>query len=264
MTKSNFQIYSLGTVAVDKPMNEIYCDVTPLEITQFPEGDLSNVDIISETSTDAHNQTNISKLNKSNIIRAKWIAIGETNRLTPPDLKKGATVLLYNFSGTDQYFWTPIYTEPDLKTYEKVIYFFSNKATITKNFIDKGYSFIVDTKNKYLRLHTSKNDGELTDYEISLDTAHGIFGIEDGNKNTLILTSKEGRWTITSNKSVDIKTKYFSVSNGSNELIHVLIALLDAMISESHIGNLGVPTALSPGSKSKYSAIKAKLNTFVE
>jgi hypothetical protein len=264
MSKSNFQIYSLGTVATDKPMNELYCDVTPLEITQFPEGDLSNVDIISETSTDAHNNTNISKLNKSNIIRAKWIAIGETNRLTPPDLKKGATVLLYNFSGTDQYFWTPIYTEPDIRTYEKVIYFFSNKASIAKNFINKGYSFIVDTKNKYLRLYTSKNDKELTDYEISLDTANGIFSIEDGNKNTLVLTSKDGRWTITSNKSVDIKTKYFSVNNGGNELIHVLIDLLDAMLAEAHIGNLGTPTTLSPESKSKYNNIKTRLNTFVE
>lgn len=264
MNTSKYTIYSLGYVAEDKDTDDLYVNVYPIEITPDNDGDLNSIKNISTSVVDNDGKNLSVSVNKSNSIRAKWKGDGG-NRITAPDVCNGETVLLWNYAGTDRFYWSKDIPEPDLRKRERAVYFFSSKAlTDSKDVLDKGYSFIIDTVNKYVRLFTSKTDGEATTYEIYLDTQNGLFSIEDGVSNVIKLDSLKGSFeTVTKNK-VRHDTKKFAVSNGSDELIALLVELIDANITEKHIGNLGRPTVLDGSSKSKYSSIKSRLSKFLD
>lgn len=264
MSMSKYQFYSLGYVAEDKDTNDSYVNVYPTEITPGLEGELNTINTVKTNVTDSSGNNISVNVNKSNSIRAKWKGDG-TNRITPPDVCKGETVSLWNYAGTDRYYWSKEIPEPDLRKREKVVYFFSNKGNVNDpDFINKGYRFVVDTYNKFIGLFTTKNDGEATNYEVSLDTKSGILSIEDGIGNSLYLRSTKGEWVVTTNNRVRFNTKKFAVSNGSDEIVKILLDLIDANMAESHVGNLGKPTVLTGGSKSKYSAIKSRLSKFLD
>lgn len=60
----------------------------------------------------------------------------------------------------------------------------------------------------------------------------------------------------------DIKLKTISIANDSHEIISILLELMDALLAETHVGNMGRPTPLTGESAAKYAAIKEKIQTF--
>jgi phage baseplate assembly protein gpV len=70
---------------------------------------------------------------------------------------------------------------------------------------ETSYWFEVDTLNKYVKLHTSDNDGELTTYDITLNTKEGSLEIKDGVGNSVLMNSSEGSLTATMNSKVTLK-----------------------------------------------------------
>ncbi len=195
--KSGFHIYSVGIVAKDKEPVVDKIEVFPIEHLGEHDGDLADSESSSTTVADTAGSLSGVNVDKSVTIEAKWTNMG-SNRLTAPDVKKGETVILYRYGGSDRYLWHPLFYETDLRRKESVVYIYGNTDEFTKTLdIENSYFLKVDTVNKLLHLHTSNNDGEAVSYDFKINTKDGLVTFEDSNKNKIELNSPKNHLTIT-------------------------------------------------------------------
>lgn len=304
MTESLLKPYSLGYVTRDIKEDNQYCDFFPVERLPGFTGVIDESTPEIATTTDIDGKISVVKIDKSVKIMAKWFNNGDSNRLTPPNICKGETVMLYRYSNTDKYYWSTIFNELDLRKLEKATYVFSNKRTIAdKSKLDKVYYFTVDTINKFVKLFTDASDGELTTYDIEINTKDGILTIIDGLGNMIQMDSSEDTYNVKFNKDFNleigetvnetigtdrnttiggnsdintkgsvtetigakkvIKTPKLSITNDTAELISVLSDLVQACIDDIGVGNLNAPVPRDDVTKAAYKEIKAKIDSFI-
>ncbi len=291
---SKFKFYSIGYVAKDIDYDSQYIDIFPVELQPGKDGDVNQEKVIKNTIEDMEGHIEKLEVKKTSLIKAKWLAIGEPNRLEPPTVCKGESVLLYRYANSDAYYWSNIYNELHYRKREKYSIVLSNRPHIAKDDEDlsKVYSLTIDTISKHLTLHTGDEDGEVTSYDFVLDGGEGFAVLTDGKENSIsldsntssiVLKSNNSVKTITTDESSEVKTltnnisnskketigssynidlKTFSMSNGADELISLLSELIQANIDVMHIGNLGIPTEIEPVSEQVYKDIQSRLDAF--
>lgn len=222
MEQAGLKIYSLGIILKNKEPNSDMVSVMPIEQLSLVSGPLDQQKTTFDVNLpDSQGVKRTDKIEGGVEIVAKWIFSGG-NRLTAPDVTKNETVLIYKFADTDEYYWELIFREPSLRRLEHVNFSFSNEPSGINAF-DKNssYWFEISTRDKYIHLHTSKNDNELHEYDININTADGNFTITDDVNNNFIIDSKTN--TITINQSngsiismndvgVEITTKEYTVN----------------------------------------------------
>lgn len=207
--ESLFRFYSLGIVVETKPDNTDYILVTPIEVLNIQKsGSIKESKTVFEGKANKSDKASFNtQVSSTNYLKAKWISLNSSNRLSSPDVVKNETVLIYKFGDVDEYYWTTIFTEVELRRQEKVIYGYSNlKSGITKFNRTTSYWVEVDTKAKFVHLHTSDNDGEATEYDIRIDTHTGILTIKDKRNNSIVLESVADKYNITTNNEINLKT----------------------------------------------------------
>lgn len=270
---SKFSIYSIGQVVNDIDGSDTWeIEVYPLEVIPTTDGTLGQDQNINKTFKDKSGKSYDYLVNTSTTITATWLPFGNYNRATAPCVCKGEYVLLFRYGGEDQYFWIPLFMEADLRKKETAVWFFSNKTSTgtQEDLQNQGYFLKVDTRDQQVQLHTDDSQGEACGYDLILDTSSGTLLISDTLNNSIELDSSGGILTInienniktTVKKNVEITLDKFSVKNNTAELISVLSDVLQAIIEEQHIGNLGVPTQLTPTSVAKFQELKDKLDSF--
>ena len=208
MEDSKFKLYSLGIVAKDKPTTSDIISVMPIEHITDTTGDIKEESNYESNSKDHKNVPNKTKAVSKNTIEASWICLGGSNRVSSPDVIAGETVLIFTYADTNEYYWTTYLREPSIRRLEKVLYGYSNmRGGARSESFDRetSYWFEVDTLNKYVKLHTSDNDGELTTYDVLINTKEGVLEIKDGIGNSVLMSSSEGSLTVTMNAKVTIK-----------------------------------------------------------
>lgn len=211
--ESNLKLYSLGIVAVTKERGSDAIKVTPIE-----ELTMTNKKLSEEKSNykvevpDAKGVKRASEVESDIMIVAKWIPFGHSNRMTPPDVVQGETVVLFRFGDTDEYYWTTIFREAKLRRTETVNYGYSNIPSGMVAF-DKqtSYWFEVSTDEKHVKLHTSKNDGEPFEYDISIDTSTGKILIDDNTGNSIELNSAENTITAIANSHILLRAPLVTI-----------------------------------------------------
>lgn len=225
--ESKLKLYSLGIVVEDKPEGNNIILVSPIEHLNLQGNKLikDNGEIHNNSLPDITGTINKVEVKSSSYIRASWIPYGQSNRITAPDVIKNETVCIFKYADVDEYYWTTIFNEPELRRLENVVYMYSNMRSGMKAF-DKSssYWFNVDTKNKKVRLHTSNNDGEYTTYDITIDTKIGSLSIIDGKKNYINLDSKSDTLLVKTNTNVN-------VTAGKNVTIKAPKIVLDGDVS---------------------------------
>lgn len=208
---TSYKMVGIGIAALDKKPNDVALDVFMQETLPSTSGKLSEVKN-NKVDTLSNNNANSYKANKGKTITCKWKGTSGSNRMSPPDIRKGESINVYQYGGTDQYYWEPFSYEMDLKTTECVVYGFSNKnkkATNTNEAsrlseMKKMYYFMVDTINKLVKFHSNKDNGEYTTYDFDIKTKDGILQVYDGNGNYLQLNSKTNTWDLTAKGNVTI------------------------------------------------------------
>jgi len=356
---SELHFYSVGFVLEDKLWDTDIIEVYPIEKLEDrgpnirkDDDETETINIVNKDGKDTVRPETIT-VKVSSKIRAKWLSLGQYNRITPPDVRKGEQVLLFRYANADMFFWTTINNYPKLRTREHVIIAYSDKKEMDINdVLDNMYFIEISTRDKLLHLHTSTNDGEYTTYDFKLNTKEGYFQILDGKNNeikldstidslfihmegqattydlkilgddgitTLIdgrgneitLDSNSDTLTIKTNSTVNVQTENinedstnhsiqttnytanssnhsittsnysvnaansnmessgsfsitssgYSVKSNNVELIETLIELVNYIIQEQHVGNLGIDTNLTDASVNNYQQIIEKLNT---
>lgn len=203
---SELKLYSLGIVVEDKPVGSDFVMVTPIEVLNIqPAGSIKDATTKFEgTLKNSSGKNFATEMSSSNYIKAKWLAFGQSNRITSPDVVKNETIVLFKFGDVDEYYWTTIFREAELRRQETVMYGFSNlKSGISAFDKSTSYWLEVDTKKKSVKFHTAMNDGEYTEYDINIDTKQGTFLLTDKKGNKFFLDSKADKFTVNALKEIE-------------------------------------------------------------
>lgn len=266
MLESNLRIYSLGIVTKDKTPLDDFIEVCPIEKFSIQEsGLIDEKEKVSKSNLkDTNNKGFSTEVKSKTVVKAKWFPLGVSNRTTAPDVYKNETVILFKFADVNEYYWTVLFREPNIRRLETVLHSYSNKRSGLDAFdSNSSYWFLIDTRNKSIKLHTSNNDGEYTTYDFILDTKNGSLTIKDGKNNSVVLNSPSDTITVNTNNNVTINAASSVVVNSPNITLNGNVTItqnLSVLGNSSSSGNLSVNGLVE--SKSK---IKSPLTeTFVE
>lgn len=225
MQQSLFKIYSLGQVVKDIKEDSQYIDVFPVELHPGKTGELSIPEINNTSISDINKTVETIIVAKTTTIKAKWLAIGTPNKLEPPTVCKGETVLLFRYADTDNFFWSTIYNELHLRKREKHTMILSNKESIadgqTQEVLEKSYYITYDTINKFIRLHTDDSDGEFCTYDIEINTKDGFLTVIDGLENEITLDSTLDKLYIKTNKDILTETDNHTRNVTTDETVDI-------------------------------------------
>lgn len=213
--KSNLELFSLGIVSEDKTDKSDYIKVCPIEHISFSNGLIK--DQTKQYNVKLPNAEGITKTSKTEgeaIIVAKWIPDSHSNKISAPDVVKGETVKIYRFSDSDKYYWTTVFREPSLRRLEESLFAWGNVRSGTKPFDrDSSYTMTVSTKNKFIEINTTVNDGEPCGYNIKLNTKTGSMVIVDTRQNRIELLSMSDTCNVTTNKKIILKSPNVSIDS---------------------------------------------------
>lgn len=190
---SKLQFYSLGIVANNKPLSSFLIEVTPVEEFPLLDGEITdNVESYQIDYKDAKEIPQKVDLKTTVSIKAKWLPINNSNRRTPPDVRRGEHVVIYRFADTDQYWWNTLQNDNKLRRLETVIYSFNNlRQENIVDTADTSYWLEISTHKKLVHFHTSKNDGEPFAYDIQINAKEGSLVITDDAGNYVLIDSAE-------------------------------------------------------------------------
>lgn len=245
---SKFKLYCIGTVAEDLITGNRAIKIYPHEHVTNVEGDIEQVNNVNKQSKDSQNKSYNISIEDKYTITAIW-RNPNSNRVTPPNVRKGEMVEVYQYDNTDKYYWMTAGNELDIRGLEHVEYIYVNDPGNVPATDANCYKVIYSTLNKLMGIRTVDNNGEATTYEKMLDTKNGIdILVLDGFGNSIILNSREGGLNITTNTHVTIKTSTANIEVDNcnitaNENCNV-VAKADCNIEGSNInlkaGNLKI------------------------
>lgn len=188
LNRSLYRPYSLGIVVKAKEPGSDIIYVTPIEELSIQDtgmvSDLYKDHLGNKDGVDGNNFN--SQHSAVNYVQARWKSEGRGNRISAPDVQPNEEVMLYKYGNVDQYFWEEMGREPSLRRLEDVLYSFSNlSGGVGKEAFDKDSSYWVrvSTRDKYVHIHTSDNDGEACTFDLKIDTGEGVIRLEDGLGN---------------------------------------------------------------------------------
>ena len=192
---SQLQPYGIGVVAANKLPSSHEIEVTDMERTPILNGEITdNIETYKGSGSGNNDQAFDVEIETTASIKAKWLKLGCTNRVTSPDVRRGERVALWRFGDSDQFFWMDIETSVKLRRLETVVYSFSNnRKENIENTAETTYYFEISTMGKYIHLHTSKNDDEPYIYDIQLNTKDGCLTFMDDDGNSMVMDSAEQR-----------------------------------------------------------------------
>lgn len=136
----------------------------------------------------------------SNVRPAKWNAFGEPNRLTPPDVREGSQVALYQVSGQSTIYWTTNGFSGETHRLETVVWGFQANPTLDENTefnVDNFYTITADTRSGFMAVRTSQGNSEKSGFEVKLDGGNGRVEVVGSNKSGIIMDDFNSKFIYT-------------------------------------------------------------------
>lgn len=188
---SHFQLF-IGIAIKDKDKYSTKLKIHLTEMTPFISGDLEEKDILHEVSSKSTNQSATVEI--SNIFECEYFSMF-SNRLYPPDVKKGEQVFVIKYADSDDYYWFSPGRDDYLRRTERLAFGVSNlqkaKTTLSE---DDVYFIEFDTDtNKHIVLKTSKSDNEPFQYILKMDAKNSRLHICDDDQNQILIDSNVPR-----------------------------------------------------------------------
>lgn len=199
MKISQLRPYSIGTVAENKKISDgkggfnMVVEITLPEDNAMLDGELDSGKEEEEVETQgADGSTTNIKVVSARTVKATWLPMGTTNRITAPDVRRGAEVIVYKFGDVDAYFWATLKDDMALRKLETVVYAWSGTKVEGAPISADNYYFLeVSTHKKVVHFHTSKANGEPFSYAIQINTDQGFIKIQDDAGNFFTFDSAE-------------------------------------------------------------------------
>lgn len=181
----------VGIVTSTKETNsdEVMVHIPSLFPTSEGRGSVE-VDVRESSSLALDGTNSNARVLKANSVPAKWLRMGDVNRITPPDVREGSRVGIYQIEGQNQYYWTTQGMNAETLRLETVIYGWSGNPNINEDTpfnIDNFYTLTVSTHEGEISLRTTDANGEATTFQIKLDTKTGKLYVVGKNQSSLVL-----------------------------------------------------------------------------
>jgi hypothetical protein len=266
---SKLHFYSVGIVAANKLLSSKVIEVTPIESVPMLDGEITdNVNQYQTTSKDASGATYSAAVATTVTVKATWLPIGSSNRITAPDVRRGEIVIIYRFADSDEFYWGTLKDDSHLRKLETVIFAF-NADTVegSKASLDNTYFLEISTHNKVVHFHTSNANGEPYTYDIQINTGEGFIQIQDNDGNFIKFDSKEQQIemvnksgskveinkadiNLVSTNSINLQTKTINTNVTTsvlNATQHTCTATVTQNGDTTHNGNLALNGNLATG-----------------
>lgn len=192
MNTSQLRPMSVGIVAENKPLDSKDIQVIPIELFNLMNGELHS-DTITLKSSGLNEDDTVYKaeVKMGATLTAVWL--GETNRLTAPDVRRGEQVMIYQSGDADKYYWSSLGRDDDLRRLETAIYRFSGLPNNPDEEIssDNSYSFEISTHQKIITVKTSNRNGEYCVYKMQFNPGTGQWTMEDDKGNFIQIDSEK-------------------------------------------------------------------------
>lgn len=217
MDASKFHFFSFGTVAANKKRNSDLIEAAPIEKFTMMAGEITdNVEKIKVKGKDASGKDYQGELETKPSLTCKWLPIGEPNRVTPPDVRRGEQVIIYRYADSDYYFWSTAFNNV-IRKLETAAWWYSGTpedgegADTERNF-DNGYLFEVSTHDKHIILSTSKKNGEKCRYYLQFNMDVGNFVLKDDMGQSVVIDSMAGIMEVTTENEIIHNTKKYTIN----------------------------------------------------
>ncbi|ASU03813.1 putative structural protein [Erwinia phage vB_EamM_Joad] len=204
---SMIQFLGTGIVAANKNTNTD--QIMVYLPSKFPMAD-GKVEATAEQqekqSLDAQGNTVNSKVLMSNAVPAFWKSMGDSNRLSSPDVREGSEVSIYQVTGQKKYYWTTWGMNAKTMRLETVMYGWSASPATDENItdpdkedfnIDNFYTFMISTHTGKVSFRTSQKNQEKTVFEVMIDAMAGKIMVGGKEKSYLVLDDIERSLTYT-------------------------------------------------------------------
>lgn len=249
------ECYGVGTVMQDKDndSDEVFVHCPGI----FSGADGEALATVEEKKTDIKTPTGDATSSfglSSNGIPCKWMAFN-TNRITPPNVRKGSKVVVYKFSGSSQYRWMYFGMDGTMRL-ETVVYAWSSSPKVNENSPltpENYYILMISTHTGKIQLLTGQGNGEPASYAITLDSGNAIFSLADSEENLMALNTMEHTWSFSNQeKSVIAIDKKKILINCEDQLaingkenITIQTKTLDIDVGQSFNLNVGETTTMT-------------------
>jgi hypothetical protein len=195
---SKLQVFTYGTAAENLALNSYDLEITPLEHMPMTDGEqTTNSNTATTQGTDLSGAQYQTQMTSSGTIKATWLPLGQPNRMTPPNVRRGEEVVVYRFGDADKYYWNTARNDLTFRRLETVVWAISAVATEGVKCDQTNTYFIEFSSHKKtitLSTSTSKVNGEKTCYTVLLDPGNGKLSIADDLDNILFLDSTQNQW----------------------------------------------------------------------
>lgn len=189
----------VGTVTQTKETNTdtimVYCPFL------FPTAEgrtVNNVQQVEQTSLNAKGEEVKSNNLRSNSVPAKWMNLGDNNRITSPNVREGSQVAIYNVDGGNQLYWTTHGVNAETYRLESVLYGWASNPNLAENTpfdVDNFYTAKVSTHDGIFALRTSMSNGEKSKFDVQVDGMNGRVSVGGFNKGLFVLDDVESSLT---------------------------------------------------------------------
>lgn len=199
MDASQFRVVSIGIVAENKQLSEKTIEAVPIEFVSFIDGEIKyDPQLTTVEGVDALGKQYNVQFATDNTLTAHWLALGNTNRRTAPDVRRGERVLLWQAADADKFYWTSMGMDDHLRKLETVIYTFSATKDESIDSTDPANCYFVEvsTHNKTITLHTSDKNGEPYKYTFQFNTKDGVVTLTDDVGNYVEFDSSQTKITL--------------------------------------------------------------------
>ena len=198
MDTSLLRLYSFGRIAENKMMSSNIVEVFCIEAMSFVDGEVKSNPAVSETKgTDAQGKAYTGSVTSDNTIPCRWLPLG-SNRVTPPDWRRGERVIVLQYGDNDEYYVIDTGWDAYLRKLETVLYTWSahTDEADTVQTKDNCYALEISTHTKQITLSTTNKNGEPFRYTLQFNTGEGVFTIIDDAGNFIELDSSMTKITL--------------------------------------------------------------------
>lgn len=248
---SKLFVRSIGRAAENIDGTKRELEIIPLEEVGYLDGEI-NTGRSEMTAEGVDSEGNVfsAKIETSNVIVAEWFPFG-TNRLHPPNIRRGERVLLWQYADTDKYYWTSTGFDESVRRLETVVFRVSNSIDEADKQInpDNSYWAEMSTQHQHITLSTSKNNGEAFKYTFQFDTKNSRVTICDDANNFIEINSPEKKITLNNTDGTHIVLDKTNMKIHANDTIDISCKTLNIKATDTTV-NSSATTSISGGSTS--------------
>lgn len=209
MEYSKLRFWSVGKVVAPKPLDTDMVEIHALEQHPITSGEATdNLTSMPIAGLDASGNDFSGQIDSTLSVTAKWLALGQSNRISSPDVRRGEKVMLWKMADSnDEYYWTDMETGKRLlETIRWWISGHTNEHDTSKT-EENGYVLMASSHIKKVLFSTSKKNGEVVRYYVQFDMDAGTLSIQDDLGQEITFDSMAGSIFITAEELIELKSK---------------------------------------------------------